>query len=225
MQTFNWQDETEKQWNQQAIQWSERSRHMWDKGSRKRIIPFIERHLQHKGSILDIGCGDGYGSFKLKQAGYDVTGVDLSADMVDIAKKNHHDIPFLQGSILELPFKDRSFSAVMAINVLEWLENPLHGLQEIDRVLKEDSLFFVGILGPTAGPRKNSYPRLYKQVAICNTMMPWELKQLAEEQGFHFVDGFGVYKRGVKAYHYKELTESLQQALSFMWVYCFRKNK
>ena len=56
-------------------------------------------------------------------------------------------------------------------------------------------------------------------------MMPWEMKQLAQEQGFRFVDGFGVYKRGVKPSHYEGLTEDLQQALSFMWVYCFQKNK
>ncbi len=111
----------------------------------------------------------------------------------------------------------------MAINVLEWTESPNDALQEFSRVLKNDGVLFAGILGPTAGPRKNSYPRLHGQPSICNTMMPWEFRQLASEYGFTYDDGFGVYKENVAADHLKGLPEELKQALTFMWVFMLRR--
>jgi hypothetical protein len=79
-------------------------------------------------------------------------------------------------------------------------------------------------LGPTAQPRKNSFQRLYGEKVICNTIMPWELEQLANENGWKTVDGFGVYKKGVKEQHTKSLSKELKQALSFMWFfYCKKK--
>ena len=220
---FDWQTETKKQWNKEATQWNERSENMWNRGSRKEIIPFIKTHLQKNDHILDIGCGDGYGSHRLSLAGFDVTGMDLSEEMIELASKQHKDISFQQGSIHDLIFQDSVFDGVMAINVLEWLEDPLHGLQEIRRVLKIDGLLFTGILGPTAGPRRNSYPRIYGKNTICNTMMPWEFEKMALENGFTYIDGFGVYKKEVKSKHYEGLSEQLQQALSFMWIFCLKK--
>src|SRR5699024_7074044 len=110
-------------------------------------------------------------------------------------------INFLQGNIMNLPFEDQYFDGIMAINVLEWTEVPAKAIAELGRVVKKDGLLFVGILGPTAGPRANSYPRVYGKDAICNTMMPWEFKQLASDYNLTCADGFGVYKEGVKKSH------------------------
>ena len=42
----------------------------------------------------------------------------------------------------------------MAINSLEWTEEPLRALNEIKRVLKSDGYACIAILGPTAKPRE-----------------------------------------------------------------------
>ncbi|MBM7599848.1 ubiquinone/menaquinone biosynthesis C-methylase UbiE [Virgibacillus halotolerans] len=225
MATFNWQKEAETQWDNRAAFWNERSKDMWDKGSRKDIVPFIEKHLAKGSNILDIGCGDGYGSFKLQQSEYDVTGMDISSEMIGMAEKRlaTEPITFLQGDVNDLPFKDESFDGMMAINVLEWTESPAEGLEELIRVVKKDGLICIGLLGPTAGPRANSYPRLHGEKAICNTMMPWELQQLASEKGLAYVDGIGVYKDAVKETNQQNLPLNLKQALSFMWVFMLQK--
>ncbi|HLS07448.1 class I SAM-dependent methyltransferase [Lentibacillus sp.] len=222
---FDWHQEAQSQWDNRAEFWSARSMDMWDNGSRKAIVPFIQSHLNKGSSILDVGCGDGYGSYKLHQSGFHVTGVDISGEMIRRAseKPGQAVISFLQGDIINLPIDDNSQDSIMAINVIEWTESPEKALKELGRVLKKGGLLFTGILGPTAGPRMNSYPRLHEEKAICHTIMPWEFQQLASENNFMYADGFGVYKQDVKERHYKDLPLDLQQALTFMWVFMLRK--
>ena len=223
--SYRWEKEAEKAWDDRAVNWSARSKELWEAGNRKDIIPFIQKRLDSNKTIIDVGCGDGYGSFKLHQSGYKVIGVDLSKQMIKKAKNRMDDesIPFMQADSSQLPFEKQRFDAMMAINVLEWTEDPIDSLHEFQRVLKIGGLLFVGILGPTAGPRANSYDRLYQKSTICNTMMPWEFQQLATENGFEYMDGFGVYKNQVQEEQYKDLSLELQQSLTFMWVFMFKK--
>ncbi|HLR81140.1 MAG TPA: class I SAM-dependent methyltransferase [Bacillota bacterium] len=226
MTAFNWQKQSEQTWDEGAANWSERSANMWNHGSRKKIIPFIEQHLAQGANMLDVGCGDGYGTYRLSKSGYQVTGVDLSGEMIARAKERLRGEPIslIQGNVLQLPFENNHFDGVMAINVLEWTEVPAQALIELHRILKKDGLMFVGILGPTAGPRANSYRRVYGEEVVCNTMMPWEFQQLALEHGLEYVEGFGVHKRGVQI-DGQQLPLELKQALSFMWVFMLRKLK
>ncbi|WP_339229914.1 class I SAM-dependent methyltransferase [Oceanobacillus sp. FSL K6-2867] len=222
MATFNWKSEAETEWDKRAVFWNKRSRNMWDTGSRKDILPFMKNYLNESSKLLDIGCGDGYGSFKLSKSGYEVTGVDLSPEMIRLAKSREDDICFLQGDVNKLPFAEEHFDGVLAINVLEWVQDPFHALREMKRVVNKNGIICVGILGPTAGPRANSYPRLLGQKAICNTMMPWEFSKLASELSFEDVDSYGVYKAGVEERHYYDLPLKLKQSLSFMWIFMLR---
>lgn len=226
LKSFNWHHEAKMAWDQRAMFWNENSVNMWDNGSRKDIVPFIEKHFIKEADVLDVGCGDGYGTYKLSQSGYQVTGMDLSSEMIHLAKQRQDSagISFLQGDVDDLPFTDHSYDGVVSINVLEWTKTPAKGLQELHRVLKKDGLLCVGILGPTAGPRGNSYPRLYGEQAICNTMMAWEFQKLALACNLAYIDGFGVYKEGVTEQNYQDLPLELQQALTFMWVFMLRKD-
>ncbi len=45
-QSFRWHREAEAQWDERVDFWNERSRNMWNNGSRKDIIPFIDHHLK-----------------------------------------------------------------------------------------------------------------------------------------------------------------------------------
>lgn len=223
MTSFSWNKEAEKQWDSRAQFWNERSMNMWDNGSRKDIIPFVEKHFKKGDKVYDIGCGDGYGSYKLHQAGFDVVGMDISGEMINRAKERAADIPFKQGDVMDLPFTDESCDGIVSINVLEWTEIPANALKQLGRVLKKDGLLCAGILGPTAGPRAHSYPRVYGDKALANTMMPWEFQKLAAENGFTYVDGFGVYRDDVKAKNHEGLPIELKQALTFLWVFMLRK--
>lgn len=224
-QSFNWEKMVENEWDDRAYVWDERSRNMWDKGSRKDIIPFIQKHVQTGVKIIDIGCGSGYGTYKLHEAGFEVEGIDISKEMIHIAgeRLNDKNIPLHHGDINHLPMPDNYCESVMAINVLEWTNHPSVALNELKRILKREGLLCAGILGPTAGPRANGYRRLYGENVIMNSMMPWEFLQLAKEQGFTLLDSFGVYKREIKENHLIDLPRQLKQSLSFMWVFMLKK--
>jgi ubiquinone/menaquinone biosynthesis C-methylase UbiE len=223
MESFDWMLQAKQEWDNRAEFWSERSKNMWDQGSRRDIIPFFDHYLPNESTVVDVGCGDGYGTYKLHRLGHKVIGADISEEMITKAKSRLPNASFFQADISKLPLNSNSTDGILCINVLEWTEVPALAVKELRRVLKKDGLLCVGVLGPTAGPRSNGYRRVYGEKTISNPMMPWEFGKLAKELSFEVVDGFGVYKDGVKEQHYQGLPTELQQALTFMWVYMLRK--
>jgi len=222
---LGWHLEAKKQWDSSARKWAEQSQNMWENGSRQEIIPFIMKHIPKSATFCDLGCGDGYGTFKLYKNGYQPTGLDISETMIEIARKNttHSSISFVQGDISCLPFEKQQFQAAMVINSLEWTENPLIALKEIERILIPGGFACIGILGPTATPRKvNSFPRLYGETVIMNSMLPWEFERLALENGWALVDERWIKKEKTSHFALTNLPKELQQALSFMWLFMFK---
>ena len=70
---------------------------------------FSLRHLpktKDKKKLLELACGTGIQSVRFSQAGFDVTGLDLSADMLKIAEKRassaKQKIDFIEGNMLDL---------------------------------------------------------------------------------------------------------------------------
>lgn len=93
--------------------------------------------------ILDVGCGGGFLSNELAQAGYAVTGLDASAESLKVAAAHDEtkSVKYLVGDAYKLPFADNSFEVVTAMDFLEHVEEPEKVVQEIARVLKPDGLF------------------------------------------------------------------------------------
>ncbi|MFM9015696.1 MAG: demethylmenaquinone methyltransferase [Candidatus Nanopelagicus sp.] len=59
--------------------------------------------------ILDIAAGTGSSTRPLVDAGADVIALDFSAGMIEIGRKRHKDIKFVQGDALNLPFEENTF--------------------------------------------------------------------------------------------------------------------
>lgn len=72
--------------------------------------------------IIDVGTGTGRGAFLLAAAGADVTGIDASAQMLDIAKQRaaetHAPVTFAIGDAHEIAFSERSFEIAVSLRVL-----------------------------------------------------------------------------------------------------------
>lgn len=65
------------------------------------------------GRCLDLACGTGINIRRLTDAGWAVTGVDLSADQLRLARQRApDDVELIQGDATHLPFEDASFDAV-----------------------------------------------------------------------------------------------------------------
>lgn len=100
--------------------------------------------------ILDIGCGTGNFSIKLAEKGCKVIGVDISQEMLKIArekaKKKNLDIEFYNMDVYNLDFQDQTFDAVFSMAAFEFIKEPLKALDEIFRVTKDDSQVLIGTI-------------------------------------------------------------------------------
>ena len=84
------------------------------------------------GRVLDVGCGAGQVVGRLTEAGYEAHGVDVSEPNIAKAKRFSDRCQFYDGR--HLPFPDRHFASVGALNVLEHVEEPEAFITELVRV-------------------------------------------------------------------------------------------
>ena len=103
----------------------------------------------HGRKLLDVGCGTGARWFSLLKKGVDITGLDPSPYMLDIAReKIQHRADYHRSFGEELPFEDNAFHYVTLITVLEYVNDPEKVLAEACRVAKNK--IFIGIYNPYA---------------------------------------------------------------------------
>lgn len=89
---------------------------------RKRVA-FVLEHSPG-GSALDVGCGTGALAARLADAGYDVTGIDPSAGMLDVLRGRAPEVRAVEGTGTALPFDADSFEVVFTVAVLHHVADP-----------------------------------------------------------------------------------------------------
>jgi SAM-dependent methyltransferase len=107
-----------------------------------------------RAQVLDVGCGPGWLSEFLARCGYWVTGVDVSEDMVEIARKRLASVgePIGEGlevaaefhamPALELPWRER-FDAAVLYDAMHHLDDELETLRMIRRALVPGGRIFI----------------------------------------------------------------------------------
>ncbi|MFA6422305.1 MAG: class I SAM-dependent methyltransferase [Candidatus Buchananbacteria bacterium] len=104
----------------------------------------IEENLDRPGNLIDLGCAKGDNVIFLKNKGFDVTGVDLSEEMLDISKEKINglglDINLIKANICDLNMvADNYFDYVICMFTLMNLkthELQMKALSEMKRVCK-----------------------------------------------------------------------------------------
>lgn len=112
--------------------------------------------------VLDIACGEGYGSSMLSTLADHVTGVDIDAQCIDRAKARYSSekVHFSAGSATQMPVGDAQFDVVVSFETIEHLEDQEAFWSEIRRVLKPDGLLILS--SPNRGPyRKGESPNIF----------------------------------------------------------------
>ena len=101
--------------------------------------------------VLDAGCGSGALAEALRAKGADVSGFDLSAGMVDLARQRLGDDADLRVADLgaPLPYGDNEFDVVVASLALHYVEDWASALAELRRVLTPGGRLLVSIIHPT----------------------------------------------------------------------------
>jgi 2-polyprenyl-6-hydroxyphenyl methylase/3-demethylubiquinone-9 3-methyltransferase len=94
--------------------------------------------------ILDLGCGAGLVANDLVQRGFEVLGVDLAAEALEVAAR--HDptgrARWLLADVRALPLPAESFDVVCAMDLLEHVEPVDAVIGEVARILRPGGLFF-----------------------------------------------------------------------------------
>lgn len=89
--------------------------------------------------VLDIACGEGYGSAFIARHAAHVTGADISPTTIAHARTRyagHANLEFREADCAALPFPDGSFDVVVSFETLEHIEAQESFLDEIRRVLR-----------------------------------------------------------------------------------------
>lgn len=96
-------------------------------------------------SVLDIACGEGYGTHLLAEVASHVVGVDISEEAVSHAsdKYKRSNITFLQGSATSIQFPDNQFEVVVSFETIEHLLDQAEMLSEIRRVLRPEGVLII----------------------------------------------------------------------------------
>ncbi|MFH2092198.1 MAG: class I SAM-dependent methyltransferase [Pseudomonadota bacterium] len=94
--------------------------------------------------ILDIGCGTGISLAPLLDQGLNLTGIDPSQYMLDIAKKRlGSQVDLHRGVAEDLPFEDNAFDSAILFTSLEFTDRPAKALEEACRVAKDTLILCV----------------------------------------------------------------------------------
>lgn len=105
---------------------------------------FLKYKIKKDFKILDFGCGSGFLAGELQKRGYDASGVDQSDEAIEFGKnKGIKNLSVYKGNNLNFPVS--SFDIVLALDVIEHIENDGHAVQDIERVLKPGGIIIITV--------------------------------------------------------------------------------
>jgi SAM-dependent methyltransferase len=98
------------------------------------------------GPVADVGCGPGHVTGYLHDAGVDVFGIDLSPEMIAIARRDHPGLRFDVGTMTDLDLADDSVVGIIAFwSVIHVPDHAVPAVfQQFRRVLRPQGLLLVG---------------------------------------------------------------------------------
>ena len=98
------------------------------------------------GPVADVGCGPGYVTRHLHDLGVDAFGIDLSPEMIAIARRDYPDLRFEVGTMTDLDLADDSVTGVLAFwSVIHVPDHSVPGVfRQFRRVLRPGGPLLVG---------------------------------------------------------------------------------
>ncbi len=173
----------------------------------ERVLDLIGKYISEPAGMIDLGAGQGAFSKILSELGHHVVGVDSDPDNWRVPEVEVLNID-LDGEFASA-FQPAKFDAVVAIEIIEHVENPFSFAREAAKLLKAGGLLF--LTTPNVEAVSSRLIFLYtgrlKHFSAWETVRPahitpifrWKLEMLLAEAGFEIVEeGFNrhVYETG-----------------------------
>lgn len=175
---------------------------------------YCKENLPAKAAVLDIGCGNGYGSVTLAKAGYIVTGIDLSERLLQKAKKHTEEITWKQ---MDLEADKQSLlkdiQAIICFEILEHIENPETILKSCYQSLTENGLLFISVPNERYEPKKKGIAknRFHKQLFSSE-----RLRAMVKEAGFTILSQLGQPRANASYHDHKKWVSTLSTLTSYV---------
>ncbi|MFO7539974.1 MAG: class I SAM-dependent methyltransferase [Chloroflexota bacterium] len=113
---------------------------------RKRLR-LIQRHLPRPGRVLDVGCATGSFLVTLREAGWQVQGVEFNSQAADYARRRHG-LDVVTGTLADGRFPDNQFDLVIFWDVLEHVHGPRQTLLEAARITRPGGTLLLVLPNP-----------------------------------------------------------------------------
>ena len=145
----SWLSETRASYDTDATGYADKVRGLLDGSPYLRASLALFAELVREaggGPVADVGCGPGYVTDHLHDAGVDAFGIDLSPEMIAIARGDYPHLRFEVGTMTDLDLADDSVAGIVAFwSVIHVPDDAVPGVfEEFRRVLQPHGLVLVG---------------------------------------------------------------------------------
>ena len=165
--------------------------------------------------LLDVGCGTGHWSAFFTEHGFIVTGVDISPEMIAVAREKHiANASFEVADAHTLPFDDGRFDVTAAITTLEFVRNPEVIVREMARCTRRPGgVLLVGALNALAGVNVRRKADQRSPYVEARFFTPAEVKEILTPYGKAGVAATAFVPRATWALPLAPLTDLVGRAL------------
>jgi|GEM_PF-3465970 len=163
------------------------------------LLKLVQDNIGRPGALIDIGCGTGVLAQVISGKANKYVGVDISAERIRQARNkiNSDNCSFQPADAQSLPFKENSFDAAVAIEVIEHLPDPDLFMREVNRVLAKGGVFILST--PTGLFFEDKMELLYKDQHVYVFSIN-SLKRLIGKNGFKIRSIVGIGFKSPKLY-------------------------
>ena len=158
-----WLSDTRSSYDTDAQGYAEQVRGLLEKNAHLRANLDLFADLVRDaggGPVADIGCGPGYVTGYLHAAGVDVFGIDLSSEMIALARRDYPDLSFEVGTMTDLQLADASVAGIVAFwSIVHVPDDAMPGVcEQFRRVLRPGAPLLIGFhVGDEARHRTKGY--------------------------------------------------------------------